>query len=98
MPLLNIRRDPAVAHFRAVEARLDRVHAGPSAIAIPAGADDVEQFGKLGAHPDTGIVLIGDRVDAQLAYQASGLLRRPVVSDPIQRLSKRIGAAPDRNP
>ena len=59
---------------------------------------DVAQARELAADPRAGVVLVGDRVDAQLGDQGLDLRRRSRGPRGGERLSERVGAAPGEDP
>ena len=96
--LLDVPGQPGVADRRVVDPLDDAVDGGPRPVPVAAGAHDVEELRELRADPDARVVLVGDRVDAQLADEALDLLRAARLADPVERLGQGVRARPTRRP
>jgi hypothetical protein len=62
------------------------------------GHHDVVQIRKLSPDPGTGVILIGNRVDAELRHEVVELGWRPALPGMEQRLSERVRSTPGEHP
>jgi len=89
---------PGIGDRGVVDAVDDGVDPAPGRSTIAARADDVEQVRKFAPDPGSGIVLVRDRMDAQLGDQPLQIRRCPAGAQRQQRLGQRIGPAPAADP
>ena len=92
----KIRAREATVEFIAADAAPRRVVI--RAAVVNAGARDVEQLGKVLADPGPAVVLIGDRIDAQLGDEPLQLFGRARRAHFPQRLREHIRPTPHWHP
>jgi hypothetical protein len=65
---------------------------------LGAGRDDVEEIGKFAAYPRTGVVLVGDGVDAEAGNCGGEVGGGERSAEVVEGLGEGVGAAPDGDP